>query len=119
MSSSPEAGRAWHSPHTRGEVKESRKAPGPQFYLLPSRGAALCTLHRAPVGALAVLGHTPAHVHTVVKKHLLPHAAQQLLLLRLGHHLLHAAFAAAAAVAQVPRGTAVSAVGGQKPWGKK
>lgn len=71
------------------------------------------------MGASLVLGHTPAHVHAVVQEHLLPHAAHQLLLLGLGHHLLHAAFAAASAMGQVPRGAAVSAVGGQKPWGEK
>lgn len=71
------------------------------------------------MGASVVLGHTPAHVHTVVQQHLLPYAAHQLLLFWLGHHLLHAAFAAASAMGQVPRGTAMSAMGGQKPWGKK
>lgn len=37
-----------------------------QLYLLPRCGAALRTLHRAPVGASVILGHTPAHVHTVI-----------------------------------------------------
>lgn len=83
---------------------------GSQLYLFPRGGAALRALHRAPLGAPVFLGDTPSHVHTVVQKHLLPHAAHQLLLLRLGHELVHAAFAAAAAVGQVPRGAAVSAM---------
>lgn len=92
--------------------------PG-QLYLFPCSGAALRALRRAPLGAPVFLGDTPGHVHAVVQKHLLPHAAHQLLLLWLGHELVHAAFAAAAAVGQVPRGAAVSAVRGQNPWGKE
>lgn len=88
-------------------------------YLFPSCGAAFCTLHGAPLGASALLGDTSGHVHTVVQKHLLPHAAHQLLLLWLGHNLLHTAFAATATVGQVPRGTAVPAVGGQHPWSRE
>lgn len=91
-------------------IRAEKPRPGSQLYLLPSCGAALRTLHGAPLGASAFLGDTPGHVHTVVQKHLLPHAAHQLFLLRLGHDLIHAAFAAAAAVGQVPRGAAVSAV---------
>lgn len=83
---------------------------GSQLYLLPRGGAALRAQHRAPLGAPVFLGDTPGHVHAVVQKHLLPHAAHQLLLLRLGHKLIRAAFAAAAAVGQVSRGAAVSAV---------
>lgn len=93
--------------------------PGSQHYLFSSRGAALRTLHGAPLGTSVLLGDTPGHVHVVVQKHLLPHAAYQLLLLRLGHNLLHAAFTAAATVGQVPRGTAVSAVRGQNACSKE
>ena len=83
---------------------------GSQLYLFPRGGAALRAQHRAPLGAPVFLGDTPGHVHAVVQKHLLPHAAHQLLLLRLGHKLIRAASAAAAAVGQVSRGAAVSAV---------
>lgn len=93
-----------------GSGRADKLRPGSQRYLFPSGWAAFCTLHRAPLGASGLLGDTPGHVHTVVQEHFLPHAAQQLLLLWLGHNLLHAAFAATAAVRQVPRGAAVSAV---------
>ena len=92
---------------SRGSEKPQ---PGSQHYLFSSRGAALRTLLGAPLGTSVLLGDTPGHVHVVVQKHLLPHTAHQLLLLRLGHNLLHAAFTAAATVGQVSRGTAVSAV---------
>lgn len=95
---------------SRKAEKQKSHGPGSQLYLLPSRGAALCALHGAPLGASVFLGDTPGHVHAVVQKHLLPHTAHQLLLLRLGHDLLHTAFAAAAAVGQVPRGAVVSAM---------
>lgn len=93
-----------------GSGRAEKLRPGSQCYLFPSCGAAFRTRHGAPLGASVLLGDTPGHVHAVVQEHLLPHGAHQLLLLWLGHNLLHAAFAAAAAVRQVPRGAAVSAV---------